>query len=237
MTMIRSTLLGAALAVGMAGAAQAAVITYFDVDNGVAPNAPFPQSAASAANFVGAAGPLSLLTFEGVAAGTLASFSPAAGVTLSRTGPDYGGGFTGTNNTQIGTAVWGFNTTAGGNSWFGAPDGTMTFAFDTPITAWGAFLTGMEASLGGSILASFDNGAPQLVAILSNSLGGVEFVGFISDTSFSSITLSKTSGGDGWGIDDVYYSSQNAMSTPEPASAVLLAAGLIGLAARRRRAG
>ena len=234
--MIRSTLLGMALAAGLAGAAQAAVITYFDVDNGVAPNAAFPQSAASAANFVNAAGSLSLLTFEGLAPGAVASFSPAAGVTLSRTGTDFGVGITGVNNTTVG-ALNGFNVTAGGATWFGAPDGTMTFAFDSPITAWGAFLTGTQSSLAPETLASFDNGTPQLMSIPANTSGGVQFIGYISDTAFSSITLTNLPSGlfgDAWGIDDVYYTTQ--VSTPEPATAALLAAGLLGLAARRRRA-
>jgi hypothetical protein len=230
--MFRSTLLGMALAAGLAGSAQAAVVTYFDVDDGVGPNAAFPQSAASAANFVGAAGPLSLLTFEGLAPGAVASFSPAAGVTLSRTGDDYGANLTGVNNTTFGT-VFGFNVTAGGATWFGAPEGTMTFTFDSPITAWGAFTTGTQTQFGPEILASFDNGTPQLMSIPPNSGGGVQFIGFISDTPFASITLSKVTGGDAWGIDDVYYTTQ---ATPEPATAALLAAGLLGLAARRRRA-
>lgn len=230
--MIRPALLGAALALGVAGTAQSAVITYFDVDNGVAPNAAFPQSAASAADFVSAAGPLSLLTFEGLAAGVVASFSPALGVTLSRTGTNHGTNFTGTNTTQGGSTLYGFNTTAGGNTWFGAPEGSMTFAFDTPVTAWGAFTTGTQANVGPQILASFDNGTPQLMSIPANSAGGVQFIGYISDTPFSSITLTNTSP-DAWGIDDVYYSVQ-AQPTPEPATAALLAAGLLGLALRRR---
>jgi hypothetical protein len=231
--MIRSTLLGMALAAGLAGAAQAAVLTYFDVDNGVAPGSPFPQSAGAAAVFVNEVGPLSLLTFEGLAAGAVPSFSPAAGVTLSRTGFNYGGGYTGVSTYEYGLAALGFNTTPGGTNWFGAPQGTMTFTFDTPITAWGAFLTGAESTIGPQILASFDNGTPQQVAIPSTSAGGVQFIGITSDTAFSSITLSKiTDSIDAWGIDDVYYTTQ---ATPEPATAALLAAGLLGLAARRRR--
>ncbi len=231
--MIRSTLLGMALAASLAGSAQAAVITYFDIDNGVGPNGAFPQSAASAAGFVGAAGSLSLLTFEGLAPGAVASFSPAAGVTLSRTSTDFGANYTGVNNTMAGGAAFGFNVTPGGATWFGAPAGTMTFAFDSPVTAWGAFLTGTQASVAPETLANFNNGAPQVVSIPSNSSGGVQFIGFISDTPFSSITLTNTSN-DAWGIDDVYYTTQTA--TPEPATAALLAAALLGLAARRRRA-
>lgn len=65
---------------------------------------------------------------------------------------------------------------------------------------------------------------------VSGGTGSEIFCGFISDTAFSEVTLTTTSGLDALGLDSVYF-------TPEPGSGFLVASGLLGLALRRRSRG
>lgn len=122
---------------------------------------------------------------------------------------------------------------------------TTTMSFDSAVNAVGFFygdkfnpygndpttIFAYDGSGGtGNLLANF--------ALPTNSfqLGYQVFIGVASDTADirSLVIVDGFSGtGDGVYIDNIRFSQ--AAATPEPASLALLAAGLVGLAARRRR--
>ncbi len=126
------------------------------------------------------------------------------------------------DNTMAATNFLNF-TSAPCNGLQGAP---ITFVFANAIQSFGF----IAVTNGGAITFTNPNGSINVGLTQSG------FNGFSDAAAFSSVTVSVA--GDGYFfMDDVSYAA-SASTVPEPASIVLLATGLLGVAgvARRRRA-
>jgi len=106
-----------------------------------------------------------------------------------------------------------------------------TWSFAPEITGYGGNWTlGGPGGSGNSLLV-YIAGDSTAVGSISNSYGG-EFLGFISDTPFTSVELIG-----GGGTNQQHYSLDNMVYSPvpEPGTLWLLSGGLIGFLAWRRR--
>lgn len=112
----------------------------------------------------------------------------------------------------------------------------FTFTFSQSITAFGflAVTAGDtdENDIGGPIFFSTAGGTISIPAAFDLNTQTAGWVGFSDTTPFTSVTISVAGNG-AIAFDDVAF----VTATPEPASAGLLATGLIGMAVvlRRRR--
>lgn len=107
---------------------------------------------------------------------------------------------------------------------------TLRFDFDTPINAFGINITDWGDFRPGSLFFSNDAGDNFTVAVSPQSNGNLIFFGLINPTmSFTQIVFTNTADNEGYGIDEVYYSSSPANPIPEPSTLLLLASGLGGL--------
>jgi len=223
---------------------HAAIVTFTGADPGVGPGDPFPNSAAAAASFEAAAGATSLVDFESAPLGPFDSLDVGSGLTIALANVDPGFAGISDDNTD---AALGFNTTPGGSQFlrispnFGGPDVTATFTFASPISSFGAYLTGTESSLDGTLTLNFNDGTSQTLAIPKNDSPGVQFFGFTDlGASISSIVLTEAGPFDSrdiFGVDDVRFGA--AVAIPEPSTLLPALGGALvglGLAVRRRRA-
>jgi hypothetical protein len=181
------------------------------------------------AAFLAAAG--AGLSFEGfesaLAGGTSVSF---AGGTFECAGTAWCPGFFG-----VSTA---FADTGANSVYFSTPD-TATFTFSAPITAFGIAIGGAGDVAPINLNAQLSNGSA--VPVVTNYSGSFNvfganrlYFGLIDSAPFTSITFSGSNSGDG-----IFFDSMNIRAAvavvPEPASLVLLSAGLFGAAWARRR--
>jgi hypothetical protein len=235
----------AVIALGIVGTpARAAVISFEGKDIGASPTDPRPNSDASAAAFDAAAGTLgslNLIDFESLPVGNFNAIDVAPGVTvtLTNTSSDADAGIT----NVPGDNILGYNTTAGGNQFlrtvpiFDIGTVTVDFSFAQMIQAFGLYLTGLGTA-NGNLNVLFDDGTSQLLPVVGNPSGGVQFFGFtdagknIMDVS---LQLSNVVGSrDIFGIDDVRFVSST--SVPEPTSTVaVLAFGALGASSVLKR--
>ena len=214
------------LGFGVAAEAKAAIVTFIGGDAGANSTDPHQVSNAIAANFdaaAGALGTVKVITFESSPVGAFSSLTVAPGVTL--TGTDYSGDASGQaiKNAPFGSPnyLWGYNTTANGAKFVFISGGFITFSFATPISAFGAYLTGLQLD---NETVTFSDGSSRTLTI-SNMGGGVQFEGFTdAGRSISSVKI-KTSSmlsplGDYIGVDDVRFVTNALISTPTSAPAV-----------------
>jgi hypothetical protein len=224
-------------ALALAGpATRAAVVTFIGTDVGAGPTDPRPNSNTAAAEFdpasVSPEGQVTFDTFENEPTGNFTSLDLGYGVTL--TGTDGSG-----NSQSILDApeyspqpsLAGYNTTVGGANYLNLLGGTATFSFSTPITAFGAYFTGVQTAFG-TVTLSFNDGTGQTVTVPAepDDSGGVSFVGFTdAGHTISSVTVTSGSGGasDYIGLDDVRFT---LVPIPEPSTVALLAGAGVLLA-------
>lgn len=214
-------------------AGQALAITVFSgYDAGVGAGDARPNADAAAALFDAAAGAeTKLIDFESLAPTlTLGPLDLGFGTTAQIFG-DAEAGFSGIRS-DLQAFDLGFNTTVGGQNFLrvtpltGYAELSVVLSFDTPVDAWGAYITDLEPNINGQVAVTFDDGTVQTFALDMSEGGGVQFFGFINDAgqAVSSISLVQTPsiGGDSieiWGIDDMRVTP----TIPEPASTALFA--------------
>lgn len=206
--------IGACFLAAVAGSANAAVAYRIGYDEGA--SSVGVNAAAAAAAFDASLGAHRLIDFESALP---ADVTVAGGEIVSGFG--------------CAPALCGFNTTAGGSRAYSGRSQTVTFSFAQPISAFGAYFTGVELA----DTVAFNDGSAQGTVIPGVlGVGGVSFVGFTdAGKSFSSVSVTLRQGtlGDHIGIDDVRF----AATVPEPGEWALLGAGLAGLVLLGRRAG
>lgn len=242
-----------ALAMGLAGAARAATVTFTGADPGVDAGGAFPNSVAARASFAAAADAIATLNtvdFESAPLGSFANLTVAPGVQAGLSNVD--ASWSGIRLDDIFDV--GFNTTSGGSkSLRVAPvagsvsTASLEFTFATPIVAFGAYLTDTETLLPGTITVTFNDGGTETMPVVKNAAPGVQFIGFIkAGASIVSVRFDETGnfGGqrDIWGLDDMVYAVADpvapANSVPVPASVWMGGVsmlGLLGWRAWRRR--
>jgi hypothetical protein len=107
-------------------------------------------------------------------------------------------------------------------------DESITFTYDTPITAFGFDLNPNPGTLGpGNVITFATSSGGGTFALPATD--STEFRGFVFDTPFSSFTFTSTSGQPTWGLDNL------SGIIPEPGTVGLVALGwLVVLGAGRR---
>ena len=235
----------------MAGTASAAPVYFYGIDPTAGQGDPHPVSSTTATAFATAAGTLSgPITFEALPQGYASSIALGGGVTATFAG-DVNSGLSGVADIGVSGNASGFNTTTPGSQFLRLSSifatGTdvttsVTFSFAVPITAFGAYVTGLGTAAG-AITVGFNDGAGQTYALVGSSTPGTLFFGITDTSAFSSISFTEVIPGaslnrDNFGFDDIVYSAGRISGpVPEPASWAMLVVGFgtLGAALRRRR--
>lgn len=109
---------------------------------------------------------------------------------------------------------------------------SMTFTFANSISAFGFDLNPQNSSVGMSVNVAFNNGFSTSYTLPATDV--TEFRGFVSDTAFTSFTLTSSSDGNVSGMDNVEAFS--VVPVPEPSCALLLLLGApVWILNRRKR--
>ncbi len=149
-------------------------------------------------------------------------------------------------------AAWGINfdpgnqfsnsfiqPTSSPNGWlsnnFVGSDVVFEAAFSASnITAVGVYNVLNGGLPRGSLLQAYDSSSTLLGSVWSDADGStLDFFGLTTSSPIAYFTVTVPSAA-GWGLDDLYFGQAGA-STPEPASLVLLACGLLGLGSLKKR--
>jgi hypothetical protein len=215
------------------GSANAGIVTFTGSDDGASPAGPFPNSNATAANFLSAAavfGNVTTQTFDTIPVGTAANggtFSiPGASVTLvTPFGSPYGG-----VSNSVSSGVYGFPIS--GANFLAFDNGTGAFNFTKATHSFGFYTTGVQTVFTSTFTVTFNDGAGQTLDIPINVNGGASYFGFTDTSSFTSVTISNISN-DAWAVDNVSF---NANAVPELSTwaMMLLGFGGLGFAGYRR---
>ena len=187
------------------------------------------------ATFLSAAGTLGFESFEGLAA----SNTVAPG--FSRSLPAFT--ITGTPNAGVFDLTDYLGTHATDGTKYieveGGSQQTITFLFGAPITEFGVTITDYGDFATSTMKFVTNSGGSGNAALAFLPDGTNQFFGFIDAANpFTSLTLTTAVGqfGDPFSVDRVRYSAGNASTpVPEPASLLLLGAGLAAAVRRRIR--
>lgn len=213
-TFLKSAVIAASLAVS-ATPALAVPIVYSGYDAGAGSLAQSPLSTAANASFLAATN-TSVITFESGLPG---------GVSIT------GGSIT--NDSGGSAALYGYNTTAGGQNFLSMFGGSATFNFDNPISAFGAYFTGWQV---GTQTLTYSNGSTVTLDMPFGDMsqGGTVFYGFVdAGALITSVTYNAQF--DITAVDDVLFGGSGSNPVPEPSTIFLLGAGLAGVGALRRK--
>lgn len=208
-----------ALAVVAGPSVVSAQTTYLGANNNVTTFAQMTNAQTAAANFLSVAGNLNTVDFE----------SPTLPAGLTITG--------GTRTNSNCGALCGINTTAGGAFFRDVVGGLVTFSFASAVDAFGFYVTGLQTDAVAQQTISYINGlgVTRTINMPSATGGGGAFVGFIDfGQQISSVTFNAT--GDILAFDDLRFGkSVGNPVVPEPSTYALMATGLVGILALRRK--
>ena len=230
MTLFKKSLSALALAMGMVGAAQAAVITTTGSVGG-APNQPGVTYDNLDWLALGIAG--------GTNGGLTVVFTPDAAAVTGAVGGIYAAPFlSGGNGAGFGNADGTDATTYITTGSTGAnPLAKVELTFATAQSylgiLWGSIdpYNTLSFYFGETLLDSITGTEVKAGANGDQGVNGTLYVNFLSDTPFNRVVA--TSSGYAFEFDNIAYSPSNPV--PEPAMLALLGLGLVGVAAARRR--
>jgi hypothetical protein len=234
-------LAGIAALMVTAAPANAVTSVFSGQDDGASEFGPWVNSAAAEAAFKAAAGAYGAVKTETFESAPVGAFTPLvlSDMTISTPAPNFGPGLSGVNDLVVNN-LYGFNVSAGGKNWYGFPNFTATEAlveFNAPTNSLGFWLTGIQAEFTASIDVELLDGSKETFSLPVNSVGGAQFWGVVSDIAFTKVLAIQTNNpgvADAFGLDDISYNGV----VPEPATwaMMIMGFGLVGFAARRRRA-